>query len=165
MASRFTVWPMPWITLASAVVGALIATASAALLDRTRWRRDKDERLLAARRTLYSEYLAVLSQARNAFRSLARTDGLGPAEREHAARDSFAPCYGMRYQMAVTATPDVFAASEHAFRRLRDVRDLAAAGTRADDGAYAHGRTEYEAALGQLVDAKRLGLGADRAPV
>ncbi|MFD3580962.1 hypothetical protein [Streptomyces sp. NPDC058683] len=156
---------MPWMTLASAVVGALIATASAALLDRTRWHRDKDERLITARRALYSEYLACLSQARNAFRSLARTDGLDPTERENAARDSFAPCYGVRYQMAVTAAPEVFAASEYVFRRLRDVRDLAAVGTRADDEAYARGRAEYETALSQLVDAMRLGLGADRTPV
>ncbi|MGW3209015.1 hypothetical protein [Streptomyces sp. NPDC001135] len=155
---------MPWTTLASAVVGALIATASAALLDRSRWRREQDDRLISARRVLYSEYLACLSQARNDFRSLARNQTLDLGERERSARDSFAPCYGVRYQMSITAASNVFVASEDAFRRLRDVRDLAAAGTLAGDEAYSGGRTEYEAALTRLRDAMRVDLGADREP-
>nr|WP_285554859.1 hypothetical protein [Streptomyces hygroscopicus] len=155
---------MPWTTLASAVVGALIATASAALLDRSRWRREQDDRLISTQRVLYSEYLACLSQARNDFRSLARNQTVDLAERERSARDSFAPCYGVRYQMSITAASNVFVASEDAFRRLRDVRDLAAAGTLAGDEAYSGGRAEYEAALTRLRDAMRLDLGADREP-
>ncbi|MEU6511238.1 hypothetical protein [Streptomyces sp. NPDC046942] len=155
---------MPWTTLASAVVGALIATASAALLDRSRWRREQDDRLISARRLLYSEYLACLSQARNDFRSLARNQTVGPIERESSARDSLAPCYGVRYQMSITAASNVFVASEDAFRRLRDVRDLAAAGTLAGDEAYSGGRAENEVALTRLRDAMRLDLGADREP-
>lgn len=155
---------MPWTTLASAVVGALIATASAALLDRSRWRREQDDRLINARRVLYGEYLACLSQARNDFRSLARNQTVDVVERERSARDSFAPCYGVRYQMSITAASNVFVASENAFRRLRDVRDLAAAGTLAGDEAYSGGRAEYEAALTCLRDAMRLDLGADRDP-
>jgi hypothetical protein len=45
---------------------------------------------------------------------------------------------------------------------LRDVRDLAAAGTLAGDEAYSGGRAEYEAALEGLRDAMRSDLGADR---
>lgn len=114
---------MQWMTLASAVVGALIATASAALLDRGRWRREQDDRLLGTRRVLYSDYLTCLSQARNAFRSLPRNQDMASVERERSTRDSFAPCY----QMSITAASNVFVASEDAFRRLRDVPDLAAA--------------------------------------
>ncbi|MFD8146815.1 hypothetical protein [Streptomyces sp. NPDC059708] len=150
-------------TLVSAVVGALIATASAVLLDRTRWRRERDDRLLAARRVLYGDYLTGLSEARNAFRGLARDTDMAPADRARAARESFAPCYGVRYQMSITAAPGVLAASEEAFRRLRDVRDLAASGTRSDDEAYAEGRTAYEAALARLRDAMRRDLGAEPA--
>ncbi|MGE7386956.1 hypothetical protein ACQKM2_15900 [Streptomyces sp. NPDC004126] len=150
---------MPWMTLASAVVGALIATASAVLLDRSRWRREQDDRLLAVRRVLYGDYLTSLSEARNAFRSLARDTETAPADRARSARESFAPCYGLRYQMSITAGPDVLAASEAAFRRLRDVRDLAASGTRAEDEAYADGRADYETALARLREAMRLDLG------
>lgn len=151
---------MPWTTLLSAVVGALIATASTALLDRSRWRREQDDRLTGVRRALYGDYLACLSRARNAFRGLARDRDLPPAERERAAREQFAPCYGMRYQVSITAAPDVYAASEDAFRRLRDVRDLAAAGTLAGDEAYSGGRAEYEAALTRLRAAMRRDLGS-----
>ncbi|MEU5438738.1 hypothetical protein AB0G73_36130 [Streptomyces sp. NPDC020719] len=155
---------MPWMTLASAVVGAFIATASAALLDRSRWRREQDDRLISARRALYSEYLTCLSQARNDFRSLARNQTVSLPERERSARDSFARCYDVRYQMSITAAANVFAASEDAFRRLRDMRDLAAAGALAADEAYAGGRADYEAALTRLRDAMRLDLGANREP-
>ncbi|MGX1547473.1 hypothetical protein [Streptomyces adustus] len=153
---------MPWVTLLSAVVGAVIATSSAALLDRFRWRRERYDHLVGVRRALYGDYLECLSQARNAFRSLARNREAPDTERERISRDSFAPCYGMRYQMSITASKNVFQASEVAFRRLRDVRDLAAAGTLASDVAYVHGRVAYEDALTQLRAAMRQDLGADR---
>ncbi|MFD7323982.1 hypothetical protein ACFV9D_23235 [Streptomyces sp. NPDC059875] len=152
---------MPWVTLFSAVVGAVIATASAALLERSRWRRAKDDHLVDVRRVLYTEYLTCLSQARNAFRSLARNEELGSIERQHAARDSFAPCYGVRYQMSIIASPGVVSVSEVVFRRLRDIRDLAAVGTLAGDPSYSGGRVEYEAALARLREAMRRDLGAE----
>ncbi|MEC3997112.1 hypothetical protein VSR01_27875 [Actinacidiphila sp. DG2A-62] len=155
---------MAWTTLASAIVGAVIATGCSALLDRSRWRREQDDRLISARRALYGEYLACLSRARNDFRSLVRNESANPAERERSARESFAPCFGMRYQMSITAASKVFDASERAFRRLRDVRDLAAAGILAGDEAYSDGRAEYEVALFRLREAMRLDLGADREP-
>ncbi|MEV0372557.1 hypothetical protein AB0I10_22450 [Streptomyces sp. NPDC050636] len=152
---------MQWMTLASAIVGAVIATASAALLDRSRWRREQHVRTIGVRRDLYGEYLACLSEASNALRSLARNGDLGLAERAASARDSFAPCYAMRYQMSITASPAVFEASEATFRRLRDVRDLAANGTLAGDEAYSGGRAEYEEALTRLRTAMRKDLGTD----
>ncbi|MFF7361988.1 hypothetical protein [Streptomyces sp. NPDC008125] len=66
--------------------------------------------------------------------------------------------------MSITAALDVFEASEEAFRRLRDVRDLAAAGALAGGEAYSGGRTDYEAALVRLRDAMRVDIGADRVP-
>ncbi|MEV5551848.1 hypothetical protein AB0L35_37930 [Streptomyces sp. NPDC052309] len=48
---------MQWITLISTMVGAAIATGSAMLLDRQRWRRERLDRETQARRTLYGEYL------------------------------------------------------------------------------------------------------------
>ncbi|WP_164492555.1 hypothetical protein [Streptomyces sp. CNQ-509] len=66
--------------------------------------------------------------------------------------------------MSITAASNVVVASEEAFRRLRDVRDLAAAGTLAGDEAYSGGRAAYEAALSRLRDAMRFDLGSDREP-
>lgn len=155
---------MPWMTLLSAVVGAVIATSSAALLDRFRWRRDRHDHLIGVRRALYGDYLECLSQARNVFRSLGRSLEAASAERERIARDGFAPCYGMRYQVSITASKEVFEASEVAFRRLRDLRDLVAAGTLASDEAYVRSRLVYDDALTQLRAAMRQNLGADRVP-
>jgi hypothetical protein len=156
---------MPWVTLLSAVVGAVIATSSAALLDRVRWRRDRHNHLIGVRRALYGDYLECLSQARNAFRSLARDLEAPASERQRIARDSFGPCYGMRYQISITASEAAFEASEGAFRRLRDLRDLVAAGIVASDEAYVHGRLGYDDALKQLRAAMRQDLGADHVTV
>lgn len=151
-----------WSTLVSAAAGAVIATASGAFLDRHRWQRDQKAHLVAVRRTLYGEYLTCLSKARNAFRLLARDHELGPQERERSARESFAPCYELRYQMTITGSEAVVEASEETFRRLRDVRDLAATGVRASDEAYSRRRGKYEAALKRLRAAMRAELGADQ---
>ncbi|WP_424217483.1 hypothetical protein ACN20G_35550 (plasmid) [Streptomyces sp. BI20] len=153
---------MSWMALAGAVVGALIATVSAVLLDRGRRRWEREVRLADVRRALYGEYLACLSRARNEFRALARDRAMGAAERERGARVGFAPCYEVRYQMSITAAPAVVVASEEAFRRLRDVRDLAASGVLVEDEAYVAGRVAYEAALARLRAAMRGDLGADR---
>ncbi|GAA2689526.1 hypothetical protein [Streptomyces lunalinharesii] len=152
---------MQWWTLASAVVGAVIATLSSAYLDRRRWRRDQRDRLAEVRRELYGEYLACLSKVRNSFRLLARTPELDATERERTARESFAPCYEIRYQMSITASAAVVTTSEAAFRRLRDVRDIAAQGTLAGDERYTGGRGAYEEALTRLRTAMRSELGAD----
>jgi hypothetical protein len=93
-----------WATLASAAAGAVIATASGAFFDRHRWRRERRVHLLEVRRTLYGEYLTCLSKARNAFGLLARDHELGSPERERAARERFASCYELRYQMTITAS-------------------------------------------------------------
>lgn len=136
-------WLMQWMTLASAIVGALIATACAAMLDRSRWRREQDDRLLSARWVLYSDYLTCLSQARNAFRSLARNRDIDPVERERSACDSFAPCYGMCYQMSIMAASNVFVASE-------DAAPKGSGGGRCPGGALDGIRTPRSAGLGRL---------------
>ncbi|MGW0960786.1 hypothetical protein ACWD4K_17495 [Streptomyces gelaticus] len=152
---------MQWISLISAIVGAVIATAATAFLDRHRWRREQAQRVIDTRRVLYGEYLAALSRARNDFRVLARDLNTAPAERDVSARTSFAPCYEIRYQVTITASAAVVAASEKTFRRLRDVRDLAGAGTLAGDERYSGGRREYEDALAELRTAMRQELGSD----
>ncbi|MGW0649947.1 hypothetical protein ACWD4T_14190 [Streptomyces umbrinus] len=152
---------MEWMTLVSAGVGAVIATASAAVLERGRWRRESRERETAVRRVLYGDYLACISEARNGFRSLARDTVIPAPDRAVAARDCFAPCYGLRYQMTITAPPAVSDASEVIFRRLREIRDAVAEGALSDSDVYAQGKRHYEDALARLRTAMRTDLGAD----
>ncbi|MGV9312697.1 hypothetical protein ACWDR0_10945 [Streptomyces sp. NPDC003691] len=147
------------LTLVSAVVGAVIATASAALLERQRWRQERGERAADMRRSLYGEYLAALADTRNGFRALGRDLGMPRAERAVAARKAMEPCYALRYQMSITASPPVYAASELAFRRLRLIRDSLAEGVVSGDDGYTEVRSSYQESLTALRGAMRRDLG------
>ncbi|QOV37200.1 hypothetical protein IM697_01665 [Streptomyces ferrugineus] len=141
---------MQWITLISTIVGAAIATGSAMLLDRQRWRREHLDRETQARRTLYGEYLAGLSEARHACGNVARDPDMAPSTRRTTAREAFGPCIGLRYQMTISAPSRVVEASEDAFRRLRDLRDRVMEGVAATEPVYLEGRRSYDDALAAL---------------
>ncbi|GGS65229.1 hypothetical protein [Streptomyces violaceus] len=141
---------MQWLTLISTVVGAAIATGSAMLLDRQRWRRERADRESQARRTLYGEYLACLSEARHACGNVARDPDMEIPTRRTTAREAFGPCIGLRYQMTISAPSRVVDASEDAFRRLRDLRDRVMEGVLATEPVYLEGRRSYDDALALL---------------
>ncbi|MBD0419434.1 hypothetical protein H0H10_09715 [Streptomyces sp. TRM S81-3] len=141
---------MQWITLISTMVGAAIATGSAMLLDRQRWRRERLDRETQARRALYGEYLAGLSEARHACGNVARDPDMDLSTRRTTAREAFGPCIGLRYQMTISAPSRVVEASEDAFRRLRDLRDRVMEGVSASEPAYLEGRRRYDDALALL---------------
>lgn len=141
---------MQWITLISTIVGAAIATGSAMFLDRQRWRRERTDRETQARRTLYGDYLASLSEARHACGTMARDPDMSPSRRRTTAREAFGPCIALRYQMTITAPSRVVQASEEAFRRLRDLRDRVIEGVLATDAVYLEGRRTYDDALAVL---------------
>ncbi|WP_215455232.1 MULTISPECIES: hypothetical protein [unclassified Streptomyces] len=158
---------MQWITLISTMVGAAIATGSALLLDRQRWKRESSERETQARRALYGEYLATLSEARHACGNVARDPDMESPARRTTARQAFGPCIGLRYQMTISAPGRVVDASEDAFRRLRDLRDLVMEGVLADEPVYVAGRLAYDDALAVLRRRMRGDLhvdGADAGP-
>ncbi|MGW7075305.1 hypothetical protein [Streptomyces sp. NPDC054866] len=146
---------MEWTTLVSTVVGAGIATASAAVLERQRGRRERADRGADVRRELYGSYLASLSHARHACGVIVRSDKLEGAGRLAAAREAFEPCIALRYQVAVVAPAVVVLASERAFRSLRDLRDVAAGGGRADGESYLAGRDRYADDLIALRESMR----------
>lgn len=120
------------------------------LLDRQRWRRERLERETQARRTLYGEYLASLSEARHACGNVARDPEVDLSTRRTTARQAFGPCIGLRYQMTISAPSRVVDASEEAFRRLRDLRDRVMAGVLAAEPVYVEGRLAYNDALAVL---------------
>ncbi|MBZ3900504.1 MULTISPECIES: hypothetical protein [Streptomyces] len=141
---------MQWITLMSTLVGAAIATGSALLLDRQRWKRERLERETHTRRTLYGEYLASLSEARHTCGNVARDPDMELSVRRATARHAFGPCIGLRYQMTISAPSHVVDASEDTFRRLRDLRDRVMEGALATDPVYVEGRLNYNDALAVL---------------
>ncbi|MFE3217653.1 hypothetical protein [Streptomyces antimycoticus] len=141
---------MQWITLISTIVGAAIATGSAMLLDRQRWKRECLARDTQTRRTLYGDYLASLSEARHACGNVARDPGMESSTRRTTAREAFGPCIGLRYQMTISAPSRVVDASEKAFRSLRDLRDRVMEGVLAAEPVYLEGRRSYDDALAVL---------------
>jgi hypothetical protein len=141
---------MQWITLISTIVGAAIATGSALLLDRQKWRRERSDRETQTRRALYGDYLATLSEARHACGNMARDPDMDPSMRRTTAREAFGPCIGLRYQMTISAPSRVVEASEDAFRSLRDLRDRVMEGVLVTDPAYLEGRRAYDDALAVL---------------
>ncbi|TDT24016.1 hypothetical protein EV562_11940 [Streptomyces sp. BK208] len=96
---------MQWLTLISTVVGAAIATGSAMLLDRQRGKRERLDREAQARRILYGDYLATLSEARHACGNMPRDPDIAPSTPRTTAREAFGPCIGLRCQMTISG-PD-----------------------------------------------------------
>ncbi|MBH1937098.1 hypothetical protein I5Q34_22985 [Streptomyces sp. AV19] len=156
---------MEWTSLVGTVVGAVVTTASAVLPDRRRRHRERGERETAVRRALYAEYLAVLAEARTGCAVLARDTGRDPADRFTAAREVFAPCERLRYQMAVTAPPVLVEAAHTAHRRLRDFRDRVIEGALEHEPRYRESTAAFNEALAELRALMRedlLGEGAVR---
>ena len=79
---------MEWVSLASTIVGAGIATASAGILDQRRWRRERGDQNTERRRSLYVSYLAALASARHACRVALREPDPDPLQRGRAARET-----------------------------------------------------------------------------
>ncbi|MFF3323203.1 hypothetical protein [Streptomyces sp. NPDC002889] len=152
---------MEWIALASTVVGAMIATGSAVLLDRRRWQRERSDREVQIRRSLYGDYLACLSEARHACGNVARDPEMDLAARRRTAREAFGPCIGLRYQMTIIAPARVVEASENAFRRLRDLRDRVMDGILVTEQRYLEERRRYDEALAALRAGMRKDLSVD----
>ncbi|MFF3941088.1 hypothetical protein [Streptomyces phaeofaciens] len=146
---------MELMALASTLVGGAIATMSAGYLDRRRWRRDRIDQRTEARRVLYGNYLAALSQARLTFSRLSRDREASNAERRKAAWDAFDPCSGFRHQMTISAARAVVEPSEDLYRTLRDLRNAVAEGLLLEGGDYAEHRVRYDAALDALRAAMR----------
>lgn len=58
---------MQWSTLVATAVGTVLGVVATLVADYARWRRERSERDRDALRTAFTEYLAALSVARDAF--------------------------------------------------------------------------------------------------
>ncbi|MFF5299087.1 hypothetical protein ACFY5F_06970 [Streptomyces sp. NPDC013161] len=147
--------------MASTVVGGGIATVSAGVLERGRWKRARGEQRMETRRALYGSYLAALARARHACSLTARETEASLDERRRVVWDAFEPCISLRYELSISAPLSVVAPAEDTFRRLRDLRDAVAGGGTADSDEYTRGRTGYDGAHVALRAAMRNDLGAE----
>ena len=138
-----------WGSLIGAAVGALIGVSATLASEHMRWRRGRQDTDKASKMRIYAGYLAALSLTRNELRVAARTGSVSQKSRSQRAAEAFktGEAYELRYQVALIAPQDVIAASDEAFRALRQLRDLVEGGTLHTDGSYIRQRDVWEAAF------------------
>jgi hypothetical protein len=143
-----------WSSLIGAVVGALIGVSATVASEHMRWRRGRQDSDKATKRQTYADYLAALSLTRNELRLAALKSSIPPPERSKRAAKAFSTgrTYELRYQVALIAPMELTAASDHAFRSLRQLRDLVQDGTLRTDSSYAEQKAIWEAAFTALRD-------------
>ncbi|MFG3026575.1 hypothetical protein ACGFZQ_50270 [Streptomyces sp. NPDC048254] len=131
------------------------------ILDHRRWRRERGDQHTESRRSLYVSYLSALAAARHACRLAVREPGPDADQRRRAVWEAFEACTSLRYELSICAPRYVVEASDDSFRRLRDLRDVAADGFSRASDEYVASRLRYDRAYQALRDAMRKDLGAD----
>lgn len=116
---------MDWGTLAGTALGAVLGVGTTLAAERSRWRRESSARERAVKQQLYAEYLGALSLTTHRLRDLKRSTGLTREERAKQAGEILGStdAYHLRYQMLIIAPGHLGDAAEHAFLRIRDLRD------------------------------------------
>ncbi|AJT68754.3 hypothetical protein T261_7152 [Streptomyces lydicus] len=152
---------MTWIPLVSTLLGAVIATASALLVETRRTRREEQSEWRTARRALYAAFLGTHAQARSDLRDIAYDADIPSGDRPRLARSAFAPCYGTRYEMEILAPPSVVEPAVRFSRATRLLRDAVGSGAVAGGPEYRELTDRYLDAVNEVRDAMRGDVGAD----
>lgn len=113
------------------------------------------------RRIIYADYLSSLSRTRNELRLAAHRESAPPEERIKLAEEAFkeGQTYELRYQVSLLASTSLVRASDTAFRSLRNLRDVVAAGGVREQTNYIVARDAWEEAFADLRIAMRRDLG------
>ncbi|MFE2475272.1 hypothetical protein [Streptomyces sp. NPDC059389] len=122
---------MDWTAPVSALIGGLVAVVSTYLADRGRWHRQELARALDRQRELYSAFLAALFGAREQIFAASRWPR-SQAERKSMAASAVRDhdVYARRYQMELTANPQVRECTRITLTALLDYRNEVASGAR-----------------------------------
>ncbi|MFJ6738904.1 hypothetical protein ACIQOU_08360 [Streptomyces sp. NPDC091279] len=155
---------MDWTPLLATLLGAAIATGSALLVELRKDRREAATEWRRSKRELYGAYLGVLSQVRSELQLIILDRGMSEAERKIAARQSFARCYEIRYQLEVFAPRAVVEPALDYFRSVRRAREATIRGMSNGDEGYEIAFQEVMEALTAVRAAMRLDMGTDRLP-
>jgi hypothetical protein len=155
---------MDWTPLLATLLGAAIATGSALLIEVKRDRREALAEWRQSKRELYGAYLGLLSQVRSELQLIMLDPGLSEAERTIAARQSFARCYELRYQLEIFAPRAVVEPALDYFRSVRRAREATIRGVSHGDDGYEAAFQDVMEALTAVRTAMRLDMGTDRLP-
>jgi len=153
--STATIWEyrgVPWMTLVSTALGALIALLATMLNERFKWRREELTSRRKLRHDVYAGFLSSLTDAHERMRGESLVEHPSPQARATAVRDAFraAGCYPLRYQLAILAEQAVLDGAEAAFRIMRNIRDLLAEGHSIASLEYVALRDTYGISLREL---------------
>jgi len=134
---------MDWGTLLATVTGAVIGVGATSIADRAKWRREQSERRADVRRDLYAAYLAAVAKTWSDIRATV-IDSTDPwperaRQAELAYRDG--GVYELRYQIAITAPPEIVALSDQTMKGMRELVQQLIAGRRYDTWAELHGES------------------------
>ncbi|MFD6529469.1 hypothetical protein [Streptomyces sp. NPDC060184] len=152
---------MEWMTLVATLLGAVIAMGSTLLIENRKDRREAAGEWRRGRRELYGAYLGTLSQVRGELQLLILDRTPADADRQVRARQSFAKCYELRYQLEVFAPRAVVEPALRYFRSVRRLRDEAGAGVVDGDDRCERAFVDVMDALAEVRDAMRLDMGTD----
>ncbi|MFC8667548.1 hypothetical protein [Streptomyces sp. NPDC057199] len=121
---------MDWGTIIGTVTGAVIGVGATSLADRSRWRREQSARRTAIKRELYASYLAAIAQTWNEIRAAVIESDLPWPDRADLASRAYrnGNVYELRYQMAITAPPEIVALSDQTMRGMRSLTNRISAG-------------------------------------
>ncbi|MEV6397418.1 hypothetical protein AB0M39_22045 [Streptomyces sp. NPDC051907] len=121
---------MDWGTIIGTVTGAVIGVGATSLADRSRWRREQAASRSAIKRELYAAYLAAVAQAWNEIRAAVIDSDEPWPERARMASLAYrnGGVYELRYQMAITAPPNIVVLSDQTMRGIRDLTNKLSAG-------------------------------------
>jgi hypothetical protein len=121
---------MDWIPLLSTVTGAAIGIAATLIADRNRWRREEARHALEVRREVYTEFVSALKAAGEEIRAVALGDHMSASARDAAVREAVrgSGIYTASERLWLAGPPQVVAAGNEAFHRLRALRDAYARG-------------------------------------
>ncbi|MFF9569940.1 hypothetical protein [Streptomyces sp. NPDC014685] len=152
---------MEWTTLAATFLGASIAMGSAVLVEVCKDRRETLGEWRRSKRELYGAYLATLAQVRSDLQLVVLDRSLPDTERLLAARQTFARCYELRYQLEVFAPRTVVEPALRYFRSVRKLRDATGTGMADGDEECTRIFPEIMDALTDVRTAMRLDMGTD----
>lgn len=126
---------MDWGTIIGTVTGAVIGVGATSLADRLRWRREQGDRKTTIRRELYAAYLAAVAQSWSEIRAAVIDSSEPWPERARLASLAYrnGRVYELRYQMSITAPPNIVALSDQTMRGLRDLTERLNAGKTYDN--------------------------------
>ncbi|MFF4401544.1 hypothetical protein [Streptomyces sp. NPDC001480] len=127
------------------------------LADRTRWIRDKRERIELAQQQLRADFIAAVARSADIVWNVAHQDQPSTEDGNRRAREVFreADLYTWRYRVALSSPPEIVAGCEALLDALRRYRETVAAGERTGSTQYREARGGYFAAVAEAINVLR----------